>query len=183
MNQETIVIVDNTVDLKREIVFETLKKHLKAAPDIRVKLGQLADPIYGGLLKITATQAARQCEVISVYEYRNEYYVITGHILVENFLANAERRLADGHEKLTDDQIKQLTLKAKLIVKHTLKRAEPSQITPGALAAATRPITYHEQNYNDAGSATRVLRNNGNMAEVLSGLQASTGDKRSRQSY
>lgn len=183
MNQETIVLQDNTANLKREIVFETLRKHLKSSPDIRVKLGQLVDPIHGGPLKVTAPRSARQCEIISVYEYKNEYYVITGHVLVVNFLANAERRLADGHEKLTDDQIKQLTLKAKLVVKHTLKRAEPAQITPGALAAATRPITYHEQNYNDAGSATRVLRNNGNMAEVLSGLQASTGDKRSRQSY
>lgn len=123
MSQEVIEFGNG--DQKRIAVVQTLITHAGSAPAIKVKLSDL-----GPVDKVKAPASAQGYPRVCVYEFDKKYYVLLGHEKLVELLQKNEGSL-------------NVEIDARLLTKHTIKRAEPSQVNIKQQLEQNAPIRFH----------------------------------------
>lgn len=96
---------------------QSLRQHSGNSPAIKVKLADLGDVTF-----VKATTEARKNKFIAAYCYADKWYVLLGHEQVEEMI---NQYGADSNQEFV----------ARLVTKHTIKKAEPAQINVKAAVA------------------------------------------------
>lgn len=121
MSQDVIVFRDRSENVERRLCLKALSLQAKQAPTIEIKFDKL-----GSDTMVEATAAAKASPVVSVFEYRDRYYVLTGHDAVTRMIKEAQEMPANAGAALLKGKHHQGILAARLITKHLAKKAVPT---------------------------------------------------------